>query len=106
MRDYYNACVRLMRADYCGDGRGWTRDGTLVHLWANFDSGDEGDTPGLSYEAGWTSDGAVCVARTRIPEVLTTEGLRAVCPRLAAVPLCDLNGARHAGAILFNRSPP
>jgi hypothetical protein len=36
LRDYYNACVRLVRADYCGDGRAWTRDGTLIDLWDEF----------------------------------------------------------------------
>ena len=32
MREVYNACVRVVRADYCGDGRSWTRDGTLIRF--------------------------------------------------------------------------
>ena len=33
MIDWYNACIRLLRADYCGDGRPFTRDGTLVDIY-------------------------------------------------------------------------
>src|SRR5207244_436258 len=33
MRDYFDACVRMLRAEYCGDGHGWTRDGTFVDIW-------------------------------------------------------------------------
>src|SRR6266436_911063 len=31
MRDYYEACVRMVRADYCGDGR--TRTGMAIDIW-------------------------------------------------------------------------
>ena len=31
MRDYFNACVRLLRADYCGDGHGWS----ATEHWSN-----------------------------------------------------------------------
>jgi ADYC domain-containing protein len=30
--DYHQACVRMVRADYAGDGIGHTRDGTLIDL--------------------------------------------------------------------------
>jgi hypothetical protein len=30
---YYQACVRLVRADYCGDGIGHTRDGTPIDIF-------------------------------------------------------------------------
>ena len=33
MIDWYNACVRLLRGDYCGDGRPFTRDGTPVDIY-------------------------------------------------------------------------
>jgi hypothetical protein len=73
MRRYHDACVRMLRADYCGDGRSWTRDGTLIDLWDD-DGIQKPDTlgdPAFSFEAGWGSEGAVCVARTRIPEKQT-----------------------------------
>ena len=83
MRNRYNACVHLLRADYCGDSRGWTRDGTLVDLWDDLgiQTLDAGGDPAFSFEAGWRSDGAVCVAHSRIPEVITLEQLKAYCPR-------------------------
>jgi len=106
MRDYFNACVRLLRADYCGDGRSWTRDGTLVDLWDDdgIQTLDAGSDPAFSFEAGWSPDGAVCAAHSRIPENITLEKLRAYCPRLAAISSCDENSARAAGAVIFNRS--
>jgi hypothetical protein len=61
---YHQACTRLLRADYCGDGTATTRDGTLVDVY---------DTVGLQtddaatwpMEAEWTIAGASCVMRTR-----------------------------------------
>jgi len=29
----HQACTRLVRADFCGDGRSWTEDGTLINLY-------------------------------------------------------------------------
>jgi ADYC domain-containing protein len=106
MRDYYNACTRLVRADYCGDGRSFTRDGTSIDVWdsVGIQTPDTGDDPAYSFEAGWGADGAVCVARTRIPENIILETLKISCPRLAAMPVCDEGSARAAGALLFNRS--
>jgi hypothetical protein len=104
MRDYYNACVRMLRADYCGDGHGWTRDGTLVDVWDDHGIQVRDNDAGLSFEAGWASDGAVCVAHSRIPENISVEKLKSYCPRLAAVPSCDESAARGAGALIYNRS--
>jgi hypothetical protein len=56
---YHQACTRLMRADYCGNGKPHTRDGTKIELWDR--EGIEVDTsePGLTFEAAWNEDGAV-----------------------------------------------
>jgi|SRR5215470_13259311 len=106
MRDYFNACVRLLRADYCGDGRGWTRDGTLVDIWDDhgIQTLDAGGDLAFSFEAGWSADGAVCAAHSRIPEIMTLEMLKAYCPKLGAIATCDETSARTAGALVFNRS--
>jgi len=29
---YHQACTRMMRADYCGDGRPHTREGTPIYI--------------------------------------------------------------------------
>lgn len=104
MLDRYNACGRLLRADYCGDGRGWTRDGTLVDIWDDHGIQTSDGDAALTFEAGWTPAGAVCVAHTRIAENISLDLLMTYCPRLAALAACNETTARAAGALLFNRS--
>ena len=83
--DHHQACVRMARADYCGDGRSFTRDGTLIDLYDRLGIQRGEPTPGMRFEAGWSKDGASCVARVRIPEKVTLEELAGRCPeRLAA----------------------
>jgi hypothetical protein len=106
LRAYFDACTRLMRADYCGDGRPWTRTGTSVDVWDDLgmQKSETGDDARYSFEAGWSPAGAVCVARTRIPENITLDKLKEYCPRLAVAAKCDAASARAGGALLFNRS--
>src|SRR5262249_37188157 len=33
LADYHQACTRMIRADYCGDGRSWTKDGVWINLY-------------------------------------------------------------------------
>lgn len=106
IRDYYDACVRMVRADYCGDGRGWTRTGMAIDVFDDIGiqvAETRGD-PGFSFEAGWTPGGAVCVAHTRVPENIGLERLKSICPRLALGPACDEEHARAAGALIYDRS--
>ena len=106
MREYYNACLRMVRADYCGDGSAWTRDGTIIDIWDDqgIQKSDTQNDPAFSFEAGWKPDGAACVAHTRIPENMTLDKLKGSCPRLATMPTCDVAIARTSGALLLNRS--
>jgi hypothetical protein len=65
------ACVRALRADYCGDGTPYTVDGTLVNLFD--DQGVRTDAIDWVPEAEWTADGARCISKkkeTRFNEVL------------------------------------
>ena len=103
----FQACTRLFRADYCGDGTGWTADGTLIDLYD--DAGVQSPEPRseLAFEAGWSPAGAVCVHHTRVPANIGLDELLRRCPRLAAVPSgedCTEDRSRRDGAILFNRS--
>jgi hypothetical protein len=61
---FHEACTRLIRADYCGDGTPATRDGTQVDVWDRFGIQSD-DQSAWSFEAEWSPDGAVCVAETR-----------------------------------------
>jgi hypothetical protein len=56
---YYQACVRLVRADYCGDGIGHTRDGTPIDIFDAIGIQRDDTAPGMTFEAAWRADGAV-----------------------------------------------
>lgn len=49
--DWYNACVRMVRADNCGNGRGFTRDGTLIDIYDRIGVQTSDADPSLSFEA-------------------------------------------------------
>jgi hypothetical protein len=104
---HHAACVHLLRADYCGDDRPATRDGTLVDVFDREGIQRPEADPALAFEAAWSPHGAVCVARTRIPELLSLEQLLARCPRLrgSTGAACTADPA-PPDALLFNRSRP
>jgi hypothetical protein len=110
LRDYFRACIHLARADYCGDDRPATRDGTLVDVYDRIGIQQPSDDASLHFEAGWGTAGAVCVARTRVPALLSKDALLRRCPRLAGAssgPDCTEERLENdPRALLFNRSRP
>ena len=104
MLDWYNACVRMMRGDYCGDGRHFTRDGTWIDVYDRIGIQKSDEDPSLSFEAAWGPRGAVCVARTRLPDLIDLDGLVRACPRLSGRlgPAACTVDARDS--LLLNRS--
>lgn len=61
---HQEACVRALRADYCGDGSSFTEPGVEVSVWTEVGSSPMGDDHAL--EAAWDADGARCVRTPRI----------------------------------------
>jgi hypothetical protein len=59
----HQACTRMARADYCGDGTPHTVNGTLIDLWDGFgiQSRTTALLPNWGVEAEWAPEGAVCV---------------------------------------------
>jgi hypothetical protein len=104
----YNACVRMVRADYCGDGVGTTRDGMAIDLYDDKGIQKPDMAPEHAFEAGWTAEGAVCVAHVRVKENTSLEALGRSCPRLAGKlgAVCTEEAARGMRALTFNRSLP
>jgi hypothetical protein len=106
-RERYDACIRMVRADYCGDGRAHTVDGTTIDVYDHDGIQRSEGGADFRFEAGWTAAGAVCVGHTRIAAQGDVDALLAECPRLreaANGPACTEQAATRAGAVLFNRS--
>jgi hypothetical protein len=104
---YYQACVRLVRADYAGDGRGTTRNGQPIDIYDSLGVQQPDNEPGYEFEAGFDEKGAVCLRHVRVKENATLAGVEASNPRLKGKvgEICDESFARAQGAILFVRSP-
>src|SRR5262249_52952547 len=101
--DHHQACTRLLRADYCGDGTAHTRDGTMVDLYDRYAIQAEEPLPGMSFAAAWDAAGAVGVRRPRIPALISLEALARACPRLASR-LGEACSEDEPHALLFDRS--
>jgi hypothetical protein len=82
LRDVYNACIRMVRADYCGDGTPATKDGERIDIYDDLAIQTHVNEATMDFEAGWTADGAVCVRHVRVKENTSLESLVAACPRL------------------------
>jgi hypothetical protein len=61
---FHQACTRMLRADYCGDGTPTTRDGTAVDVWDGLGIQHD-DAQTWTFEAEWGPGGATCVDETR-----------------------------------------
>jgi hypothetical protein len=94
------ACTRMVRADYCGDGTSWTRDGTPIDVTDVDGIQTLAGGPGMSFEAGWTEHGAACVRTTRY-EVLGAHDETLLPSCWASLPRCDeAEAAFDAGALV------
>ena len=105
----FNACLRMARADYCGNGKGYTRNGTLINIYDNLGiqkRGDIQEDQELAFEAAWNEKGAVCVHHSRIQENIDIEGLIRACPEKfsAANTGESCSQKRYPDALLYNDS--
>lgn len=71
LQDFHQTCTRMARADYCGNGKAHTKDGTPIDVYDIL--GIQKQTIGsrMVFEAAWRPDGAAFIHRTRWPESLT-----------------------------------
>jgi len=60
---HHQACTRMLRADYFGDGRSFTKDGTTINVYDGI--GVQVDTESWRFEAEWDEDGALCLEGRR-----------------------------------------
>ena len=110
MRDLHAACVHMMRADYGGDDRPTTRDGTQINIYDRFGIQEASVAPAMTFEAAWGPDGAVCVAHPRIAEHVSLAQLAERYPALKGLlgpDACTEEAMRlHPGALILNASVP
>jgi hypothetical protein len=85
LAELHQACTRMARADYCGNGKSHTHEGTLIDMYdrlgvlsATTESSPDWDLSRVAFEAAWAPDGATCLARTR--DGRTLETLLQECP--------------------------
>jgi len=63
----HQACTRMLRGDYCGDGTAHTVDGMSINLYDGY--GIRYDADDWDIEAEWTPEGASCLERTRMGQL-------------------------------------
>lgn len=105
---YFETCIRVARADYCGNDQPTTRDGTAIDIYDHVGIQQRTtNLPDFDFEAGWGPQGALCVHHARIPENLALQTLQTQCPRLATAAIgdtCDEAMAQAQGALILTRS--
>lgn len=114
LTDYHKACVRMVRADYCGNGRSHAGDGPPLEIFDELGihrapAGSQAN--GKVFEAAWTPDGAYCVGRLRADTPIAA--LLKECPGrfVAETTLglddgetCQLRAIKPAQILIRNRS--
>ncbi len=108
LRDLHRACIHMLRADYGGDNRPSTRNGTAVNVYDRLGIQHPDSAPGMDFEAAWGPDGAICVAHTRIADNISLEELAERYPQLRGKlgpHVCSEEAMRaDPRALLFNQS--
>ncbi len=62
---HHQTCTRVLRADYCGNGQSFTKNGVLINIYDGI--GVQPDTDKWGIEAEWAEDGALCLENRRVP---------------------------------------
>jgi hypothetical protein len=108
LREAHLACVRMVRADYGGDISSYTKEGMLIAFRDRFEIREFPKDNTMALEAVWGPEGALCVAHTRVGEIVSLEELGRLYPHLVGhlgPSACnDSAVAGNPAAILFNRS--
>ncbi|QDF02101.1 ADYC domain-containing protein [Myxococcus xanthus] len=95
---HHQACTRMVRADFCGDGTSHTTDGQWVNLHDGVDV--QTDTEAWLHEAEWDADGARCFTQT-------TRAAQAVsCPGQTQRTHCGKWAHFQAGTLIMSEVPP
>ena len=100
--DYHEACVRALRADYCGTGHD-RAGGAPVAVYDKIAVHPLAQADGMSFEAAWSAGGAACVNHIRAPSRMTLRDLRTECANLPRAHLGNSCDEREP-ALVFTKS--
>jgi hypothetical protein len=68
LAEHHQACTRMLRADYCGDGRSFAQDDIAVSVYDQVQI--QSDTTVWITESEWNAAGARCVRRPRVAFII------------------------------------
>ncbi len=94
---HHQACTRLIRADYCGDGTSHTVDGQWVNLFDSLDV--QRDTEGWALEAEWDTEGARCFTSHNRAQAPVS------CQQVRTQTQCGTPDAFSTGTLLRSETP-
>jgi hypothetical protein len=105
LESYHQACTRMVRADYCGDGESWTLDGRVINVFDGL--GLQADSESWDFEAEWSSEGARCMTRERVIKLeadLATLGIKVLpeCIHGRVDPTCGETSHFGSSTLLMN----
>jgi len=86
LTNHHEACTRMVRADYCGDGEHHTENGTPIDIQDSLGINTHEGSWGI--EAAWGPNGALCVNQPR----KTYWSRSTAIERCSSLPSCDANG--------------
>ena len=78
MTNYHQACTRMARADYCGDGQSHTQNGTEIDFYDALPINVNTSGLLMLFDGAWGPDGAYCIGKERWLKL--TDALNAVAP--------------------------
>jgi len=100
---YHQACVRMLRADYCGDGTPWTQNGRRIDLYDGIGV-QKMSRPLWFFEAEWAEGGAVCLSKERVISLRATlRGALGSCILSKLSPTCGNRDHFQRGTRVMNR---
>ena len=104
LANHHQACTRMLRADYCGDGVSYTIDYTLINYWDDVDIAKQKyagyKAKDWVMEAEWDANGANCLKQQRHPELGAP-----VCAAKLAQKKCGVQGNFNKGSLLMDEVP-
>jgi hypothetical protein len=79
---HHQACTRMLRADYCGDGQPHTVNGVPLNVWDDIPIQEPGEVDfGWAQDAEWSAEGAVCIQNLRVdPDGAASSYVATHCP--------------------------